>query len=132
VCPDDETIPDASLLYRRVTRHHLFWDEEKSCCRVSSGFYRGLDLSVVIGARLEELGRNPESTLDNHPEEALVSFEAGIARSVAQAVCRAPEDDEDAHGLCFGKKTSGAIKALHRASIWVVPPEQPCASPLGC
>jgi hypothetical protein len=128
---DDATIANETQLYRRITARQIVLDDNAGCRRVSSAAFGTEDLSVAIGDRLEADGRQPESVLDNHPGEYLVTFTAGVARSVAQLVYRDEEPDEPAHGIVFGKKRSSVRRTLHDASEWVVPPADACERPSG-
>src|SRR4051794_35971226 len=88
---DDPSIPDELKLYRRITPdHHLVFDEELQCWRITSGAFGSSNLSVVLDDKLTESGRAP-AELINGKEPYLVSLTAGDARAAGQGVLRLPE-----------------------------------------
>ena len=129
---DDSSIRDEVDLFRRIhPDHHLHWDYNLGCRRVTSGAFDDPELSVVLGDTLAELRREPITILDRFEGEFLVRFTAGTARGAQQRVCRDSDPDEEAHGLVVGRKTGATKRALREASLWVVQPGDACESPGG-
>jgi hypothetical protein len=128
---DNSPVPDDTALYRRINPDapHLVWDKNLNCWRISTGAFRDPDLSVGIGDRLEALHRRPETLLDGYSGQYLVFFPARAATDESLPVVRDPTPGEPAHGVVRGKKPKTVMKALARASVWVVKPEDGCDSP---
>ena len=77
-------------------------------------------MSVVLGDEVLARGRTPGSILAGHHGFGLVSFLAGLARSLEQGVMRKPLPDEPAHAEVFGKKTKRVQRAFAKNCNWVV------------
>src|SRR5438445_395262 len=86
--PDDPSIPDEMLLWRRIDRAHL--DENDVPRRISFRAFQdssdGTPMSVTLG--LPE--RDPFSVLTKYPEQGLVEFTARHVRELGFRVARAP------------------------------------------
>jgi hypothetical protein len=119
---DDPTIEDDAPLWRRVPPHHFVLDEQSGSVRPSSAAFEdhpdGSPMSVLLGA--ESAG--PDSVLAGHPDFALASITAGLARECGQLVVRDPLPMEPAHALVIGRKTKGVRKRMAVAASWVVAP----------
>jgi hypothetical protein len=130
---DDATIADDVTLYRRVPIAHQYYDKNRSCHRCSTGLFRDSKLSIGLGNELEKLGKEPQAMLDDFPDNWLVSFPAGVARSDAggnQHIRHEPTAREPWHGVVYGKKREAIQKFLACACSWVVPPpEHACPEP---
>jgi len=125
---DDPSIADSTLLYRRVVPRWIVLDGNRNCHRLATGAFQNLEMSVGVGDMFD--GNLPESILEGHPEDVcLVAFETRVARENELAVCRDAKDDEPAHGLVVGKKTTGKQRALARAATWVKAPHNACVPP---
>lgn len=140
--PDDKTIDDDTLLYRRVMNcpdppaKQIIWDDNKSCWRPSSIAFddnRGSPMSIALGDTLEEVGLDPDSVLIGHENFSLVSFPAKVPRDKELGVIRKPiEEDREqgvvadpAHGEVVGKKTSGVKRYLKNNAEWYIEPDLP-------
>jgi hypothetical protein len=82
-------------------------------------------MSVVLGSKLEELGREPHSALAGLQGFALASITAQLVRQLGQTVVRDPTPEEPAHGLVVGDKSPSVSRAMARAAVWVVAPDNP-------
>ena len=140
--PDDKTIDNDTLLYRRVMNQpnppvrQIVWDGNKSCWRPSSVAFtdnRGSPMSIAIGDTLEKEGLEPDSVLIGHENFSLVSFPAKIPRDKKLGVIRKPiEEDleqgvvaDPAHGEVVGKKTNGVKRYLKDNAEWYIEPDLP-------
>lgn len=84
-------------------------------------------MSVQLHSVLVGLGMAPDDLLKEYPSFSLVSFAAGDARALGQAVAADPLKNDPAHGSVCGKKTKSIQNGLIRASSWqrLNPPQQP-------
>lgn len=117
---DDRSISDRDVLWRRVPDWPSFIVEDKT-----TGYYR-----VASSAFDEDADDNPmsvvlaaeatlQSVLKNHESFGVVAFTAGFARQRGQIIVRAPADDQPAHALVVGRKTSGVRRAFARVARWI-------------
>jgi hypothetical protein len=81
----------------------------------------------LLGDCLEEQGREPESVLDDFPEDFLVAVSAELAFALKQVIERTPTNTELAHGEIVGKKTGKVKNAFIRNLVWLKQPEDLCA-----
>jgi hypothetical protein len=61
--------------------------------------------------------------METYPEQSLVSFLAGVARSLGLGVAQEPDPqypEETAHGVVFGDKTKSTRRQLAKASEWLL------------
>ncbi len=140
--PDDKTIDDDTLLFRRVMNQpdppvsQIVWDDNKNCWRLSSIAFtdnRGSPMSIALGDTLKEKGLEPESVLVGHENFSLVSFPAKVPRDKELGVIRKPiEEDHEhgvvadpAHGEVVGKKTTGVKRYLKDNAEWYIEPSLP-------
>ncbi len=123
---DDPTIPDSSVLWRRIPPRHFVRDENTGRMRPSSAAFEdhpnGSPMSVILGDVLLASGRFAEDALAGHADFALAAFAAGLARQFGQGVMREPLDDEPAHAIVFGEKPKRVGRMLAKAAEWVIPP----------
>lgn len=132
---DDESIPDDSLLLRRILSNpniHIVWDENLMCWRPSSAAFdndrNGNPMSLVLSVELVRLNRSLASALKGHEDGfSLAAVTAGFSRSLnpIQKIVRDPTPDEPAHGLLVGKKTQSVRRKLAKSSQWIVEPDLP-------
>lgn len=133
---DDPSIPDHSLLYRRVPTqpNYYQWDANRNCFRPTSLAFRddgrnNAPMSVHLGVVLDEMKLAPSELLKPFPSFALASIPVELARQLHQKIVRNPvEDDAErqvvcgaAHGLVVGEKRK-ADKAMALGATWAVPP----------
>lgn len=82
-------------------------------------------MSIVLGDRLDELGREVESVLDESQSGfGVVSLIAEEVRKYDQELERSPTDDEPAHGDVVGQKATARRKQLASIAKWVIPPSE--------
>lgn len=122
---DDKSIPAEEVLYRRVTAEQVHSDAG-GAMRVASNAFRDSSnspCSIVLGSKLAELGRPPESVLRRYENRCgLVRFTAADARACGFGVLRSPVADEPAHGYLTGRKSHGPCKQLGKRAVIVIPP----------
>ncbi|MBZ5623017.1 MAG: hypothetical protein LAQ69_30450 [Acidobacteriia bacterium] len=121
---DDPNIPDEERLFRRIHLTHIVeGDGGKS--EVSSAAFRDTELSVNLDAVMQAAGRKPWDSLKDHPNDLLMSLDAGVCRRKGQIVGPDPKPEEPAHGYVFGKKSKSIQRALRDAAGWIVPDSAP-------
>lgn len=129
--PTDAPVPSETRLFRRVRpsqgRQHLVFDHNRNCVRPSSALFGQERTSILLGDCLEEQGREPESVLDDFPEDFLVAVSAELAFALKQVIERTPTNTELAHGEIVGKKTGKVKNAFIRNLVWLKQPEDLCA-----
>lgn len=82
-------------------------------------------MSVHLAGVLTAAGLPLTAVLAGHEGYGLVSFTAGLVRTLTQIVVRDAQPNDPAHGLIVGNKTEGRRKQIMQASEWVVPQERP-------
>jgi hypothetical protein len=119
---DDPSIPGDERLFRRIPRTWVDWDEHGNAA-ISSAAFKDEELSVNLESVMVRDGRPPADAIRNYPGYGLAAITAAHARSVQQAVARAPLPDEPAHGIVYGQKKRGGIGGkLRDGATWVVSP----------
>lgn len=136
--PDDPSIADETDLLRRIPHWHFVSDQNAGTIRPSSAAfeddYDEDPMSVYLATVLQAEGREPSSVLAGHPNFALASITAGLARSKNQTVHPEPLPEETSHAVVCGDKRAGnkkSAKKLFAANAkWVVaPPAPPAPAP---
>ncbi len=125
------SVQDGTLLYRRIRRDWVVWDDSRGCWRPSRIAFQNVEMSVALGDTLEAMGREPEDVLVASPGEYLVALTAGFVRTHQQQVVRDPVDDEPAHGLVVGEKDHPASrrKKFAQEAAWVKAPTEEAPPP---
>jgi hypothetical protein len=123
--PDDPSITDDTLLYRRVTEQHYRQDVDG--WTFTSGLFDNTsdgkqEMSVVIASKLAEDGRTIEDLAVSGT--GWVAITAGAVRHEGQAVAHAPETDEPAHGAVCGTKGTKKRRRMKEAAEWVIYPDE--------
>jgi hypothetical protein len=121
---DDPTIINADLLLRRIPPTWWIYDEALQRKRPTTAAFDDPEMSVALASELQSLGQPLTAPLRGHDGFALVSIDAGLARTCGQAVCKDPLPDDPAHGLVVGKKTESVKRKFARNCTWVVPPDE--------
>jgi hypothetical protein len=126
---DDATIADQELLLRRIRPAWIIPDHNRGRWRPSKAAFQdsedGSPMSIHLAAVFQSAGLPLASALAGHEGYGLVSFTAGVVRSLGQIVVRDPQPSDPAHGLVAGNKTESRRKRLMESSEWVIPQDQP-------
>jgi hypothetical protein len=121
---DDPTIPDETILWRRIPPRWFHRDESLGRLRPAKAAFDddpdGSPMSVVIA----DESRGQAAVLAGHEGYGLAAFTAHLARECRLRIARAPTDDEPAHAVVVGRKTDSVRRRLARGSDWVVLPER--------
>jgi hypothetical protein len=118
---DDPTIPDETILWRRIPPLHRVRDETRGGRQVSSAAFddnKQSPMSVVIARP----GRDPNIVLAGFADFALAGLLAGDARACGQVLQRVPEPDEPDHAHVVGPKKKRDRQRLRDRAFWVVQP----------
>lgn len=126
--PDDPSILDDEVLFRRIPPLHHFFDENEQRYRPSSAAFEDDDdgdpMSVYLSTVILRENRQPESVLAGHEGYSLASITAGLARACDQTVHRDPLPEELSHAVVCGEKrkpkNTSPRKKFARAAAWVV------------
>jgi len=119
--PDDPSIGNDDLLWRRVPPEQVVFDENLNRLRPSSMAFQntsgtsGMSVNIAAETTVENTLRESENLL-------LVEFPASVPRGVGQGVIRNPLPDNPAHAEVTGKKTKSVQKTLYNNCAWVVGP----------
>jgi hypothetical protein len=113
---DDKSISDGAGLLRRVHPSWVVEDKNIGQRRASSAAFKDPEMSVDIEPVLLDLGLDWNRSLRDFPQHSLVRLMAAAARAEAQAIIRAPTDENPAHGEVHGKKTPGIANRLLASS----------------
>ena len=123
--PDDDSIKDNDLLYRRIHWSQLVWDDNSRAWRVSSGDWddpSGGDVSIYLGSTLALHAVDPVGVLDGYPLDSLVFVTARQARGLRLGVIRDPDTEDKhprsiAHGLLTGMLHGNAGRRAQRRPL---------------
>jgi hypothetical protein len=115
---DDPTIPDETILWRRVMPRWIVPDGGGGT-RLSSAAFKDRTpggMSAHIAAEADQ-----EAVLEGFPDDSLVSFTAGQIRAQGEyAIRRAPTEEHPAHVLIYPKLSRSAGSAMYKLAQWVV------------
>ena len=129
--PDDSTISNDAILWRRIHPAWIVADDNTGSLRVSSAAFDnssdGTPTSVHLETVATAYGISADAILESFSGFGMASLTAGIARLVNQTVLPAPRNNDPSHGFIAGAKTKGVKKSLARACVWVGTP--PSAGP---
>lgn len=122
--PNDASIHDESVLWRRIPPWHIIYDENLGRWRPSSSAFAddpdGQSMSVVLAEAVG--GRSGAEILTGHEGFALAAVSVGVVRACGLGVVRDPLESEPAHALVVGPKPKAVQRRLAKAAAWVVPP----------
>ena len=120
--PDDPSIPDDAVLWRRIPPYHIIYDHNMGCERpTSDAFVDSPDtpMSVALAARCKDVNE----FLQGRVGFAVVSFSARFARSLGQRVAADQRPNQPTwHAFVIGKKTDSVRKKFAKNFTWVVAP----------
>jgi hypothetical protein len=123
---DDESIEQATELWRRVTRDQIIHDQNLGVWRPTSAAFSdssdGTPMSVDIASIIRSRGGDERTAIAQYPGLFLVSLTAEQVRAKQLGVCRSPQPDNPAHAYVFGDKTKSIRKYLAKSARWVVAP----------
>jgi hypothetical protein len=133
--PDDPTIADAEVLWRRIPpwKDWIVWDDNQGRLRPSSMAFQdhpdGTPMSVFLAAEAVD----PVIALEGLDDFLLAAVTAGETRIRGQRLVRAPLIGTPAgHTHVIGRKTHRNMSPLAKSSTWVIEPsELPSATPHG-
>ena len=116
---NDESISNSERLWRRIHPSQINWETYPP--RVSSGAFNttdGMSVSIASETTIEALTKN-------YPEDCVVEFDVGFARSLGCIVVREPTTEDLAHALIWGPRSRGRLQqaqkdALRNASRLIV------------
>jgi hypothetical protein len=126
--PDDLSIADATSLFRRIPRWHLFFDHNENRWRPSSAAFEDDDdrdpMSVYLSTVLARENREPSAVLAGHDGYSLAAITARLARANNQTVHPDPLPEESSHAVVCGNKgkdkKSAPKRQFAKAAAWVV------------
>jgi len=119
---DDESIPDAEDLYRRLAKDWIVPDRVMGSVRVSSGAFR--DPNSEISVHLSSMIRPDDSlAYGGAGIVALAAVTAGDARGLGQAVVRDAQPDDPAHALICGLQSKSVRHKLASLARWIRKPD---------
>jgi hypothetical protein len=132
---DDPTIPDDSVVFRRVTPEWFKVDPGTGERRLTSAAFSDLGdaMSVAIGVDLDADQHDAGEVIEGHPGYGLVALPVGELRKLGLGVVRSPMEGELCHGDVHGKKTKGTRNKLRvlAEKHWIVMPVAPGDEPHG-
>lgn len=128
---DEENIDDDDLVIRRINpEHHVVWDDDRSCNRVSSKAFSPSSngdggMSVDIEQLMIGAGIDPRQYVTTPEFTGSVSFPARTARELNLVVGYEPLENNPYHGEVWNPLrpqyfTGGQKRKLQEGSIWYV------------
>lgn len=119
--PDDSSIGDNEILWRRVHPTQIDLIAETGLPDVSSGTFstrEEVSISIASEGVLEDFVRD-------YPEHSVIEFTAGAARALGCTVVRDPQPNDPAHALVCGTRSRGQLnktqqELLNQASRLIV------------
>ena len=128
--PDDASVNDDLVLFRRVPPAHTRWTPDGP--EIRDGLFKNfpnpelLRMSVVLEDTLREDDRSPETIVAAYPLFGVAAITAAAVRAEQQGVVRSRTEEEPAHGdVCGEKPTSRRIRLAEQAWWVVEPPRGP-------
>ena len=122
---DDRSIPDGTVLWRRIPPEQMATDPRAPTGRrPSSGNFDDQALSAVIANECPL-----ETLLRKHETYGVASFTVGFVREIGYGVIRVPDEELPGHIHITGKKTDGRSRALARRCSMVRYPMPPSKTP---
>lgn len=119
---DDESIPRAATLWRRIPPWHYTYDNNVDDFRPSTASFEDDMDGDPMSAYLADECREPSNALEGHDRFGLVALSADDVRQLGLKIVRREVPGPKGHVLVVGKKTDGTKKQLKRRSVWVVRP----------
>lgn len=124
--PDDSSIPDDSLVYRRISPEHVVVDDQNPGGRPSSQAFQDHResgaMSVSLGVDLGISGSDPMTLLEGWEEHGLVSLPVSNLREHGLGIVRDPQSDDPAHALVWGRKKGAVGTKLAKSAVWIKRP----------
>ena len=119
--PDDLTIPDEAVLWRRIPDRHFTLQPDGSIRPSSAAFDDDPD-GDPMSTVLARPGRDPFPVLLGNEGWALAAIGVALVRECGWVLERRPVDDEPDHVVVIGNKTHGKRKRVARECSWAIPP----------
>jgi len=119
--PDDLSIPDDAVIWRRVPDRHFVAIPEGQIRPSSAAFDDDPD-GDSMSAVLATPGRDPYPVLLGNEGWGLVAIEVRLVRELGWSIEKTPEPDEPDHVHVHGNKTKGKTRRVARDCAWVIPP----------
>ena len=124
--PDDPTIGNDEILWRRIHPDWIVPDQNTGRPRVSSAAFDnssdGTPTSIHLAVVALHHGNSADIILESFPRYSMAALTAGNARNVGQGVLPAPQNNDPSHGYIAGEKTKRVKRSLAGACVWVGTP----------
>lgn len=122
--PDDPSILDEDLLWRRIAQEHWVKDPKvEGGYRISSAAFEnssdGSGMSVTNGTEALRNGRSTSTIFESYSIAKcllIAEFTAGLARNLSQGITRSSTPEDPEHSNVNGKKTRGVKNRLRKGS----------------
>jgi len=119
---DDESIPDAEDLYRRLAKDWIVPDTVMGGVRISSGAFSDPDREISVHLS-SVIAPDDSLAYGGKGIVALAAVTAGNARSLEQAVVRDAQPNDPAHALICGLQPKKIRRKLARSARWIRCPD---------
>lgn len=128
---DDDEIENDDQIIRRINPdHHIVFDSNRNCYRVSSKAFSPSSgenggMSVDLPKLITEAGISVEEFITTPTFTASVIFKAEVVREVGLLVGKTPQENNPYHADVWGQNkpnrfSNGQKKALQRSAEWLV------------
>src|SRR5215210_2484636 len=124
--PDDPTIPDDAVLWRRIHPLQVKWDDNRRCHYLISGAFSDSSKPpppTPMSAFLADETEGEDAVMHSYPNWGLVAFMAGQAREHGLRIARTPEAEreqhEPGHIYIAGNKADRVKRALRDQVRWI-------------
>jgi hypothetical protein len=124
--PDEPTIADDAVLWRRIHPIQVKWDDNRRCHYLVSGAFSDSSKPpppTPMSAFLADESGGEDEVMRHYPEWGLVAITAGQARELGLRIARTPDEEsprhEPGHVYVAGRKPDRVKRALRDRARWV-------------
>lgn len=127
---------DDTILWRRIGRLHLTFDDNRQCFRIASSAFdehpQDGTTSVVVAPSNRTTCERAAGVLRRHEGFGLAAVTVGRVRELGHAVVLTPTADEPAHASILGRRSKRTRRLLAESCTWAIPPPgfTPLCAPL--
>jgi hypothetical protein len=117
--PDDKSIPDDAIVWRRIAKDHYNPDDRRPSTAAFSDSSDGTPMSATMPPGT----LSAEEYVQTWGAHAVAQWTVGQLRALGLGVTRIPTDRDPFHVGVHGAKTGSCRKNLKRLCVWAAEPK---------